>query len=145
MRQSPGARRTTRSGANGPPKRWRHAPTGRSPRTSSTPGQPCASGRTAPPISPGFPWTPTRERPPDLPPIATPPPRMLSARPACRIRGGAGPMEEYDVLVVGGGFYGCLIACHLRRRYPRVLLVEKQADLLERASYVNQARVHQGY
>jgi glycine/D-amino acid oxidase-like deaminating enzyme len=54
-------------------------------------------------------------------------------------------MEEYDVLVVGGGFYGCLIACHLRRRYPRVLLVEKQADLLERASYVNQARVHQGY
>jgi glycine/D-amino acid oxidase-like deaminating enzyme len=54
-------------------------------------------------------------------------------------------MEEYDVLVVGGGFYGCLIACHLRRRYPRVLVVEKRSDLLERASYVNQARVHQGY
>src|SRR5438128_12447990 len=53
--------------------------------------------------------------------------------------------QAYEALVVGGGFYGCMIACHLRRRLPRVLLVEKHGALLQRASAVNQARVHHGY
>lgn len=53
--------------------------------------------------------------------------------------------EEYDALVVGGGFYGCMIACHLRQRLSRVLLAEKHGELLQRASYANQARVHHGY
>jgi glycine/D-amino acid oxidase-like deaminating enzyme len=54
-------------------------------------------------------------------------------------------VSDCDVLVIGGGFYGCMIAGHLRRRFDRVVLVEKRPGLLERASYVNQARVHQGY
>ena len=50
-----------------------------------------------------------------------------------------------DTLIVGGGFYGSLIALHLAGRGERVLLVEREPDLLRRASYHNQARVHHGY
>lgn len=52
-----------------------------------------------------------------------------------------------DALVVGGGFYGCGIAIALRQRHglDRVLVVERESELLARASYVNQARVHNGY
>ncbi|MBI3465253.1 MAG: FAD-dependent oxidoreductase [Planctomycetes bacterium] len=51
----------------------------------------------------------------------------------------------YDAVVVGGGFYGCMLAVALRRDRRRVLLLEKHADIMQRASYANQARVHQGY
>ncbi len=50
-----------------------------------------------------------------------------------------------DALVIGGGFYGCCLAVHLRRRFARVLLVEREPALLRRASRVNQARLHNGY
>jgi glycine/D-amino acid oxidase-like deaminating enzyme len=51
----------------------------------------------------------------------------------------------YDALVIGGGFYGCAIALFLRQHFQSVLLVERETDLLTRASLVNQARVHNGY
>ncbi|MCC6717874.1 MAG: FAD-binding oxidoreductase [Acetobacteraceae bacterium] len=54
-------------------------------------------------------------------------------------------MAEPDALVIGGGFYGCCLAIHLRRRFGRVLLVEEADGLLTRASRVNQARLHNGY
>jgi glycine/D-amino acid oxidase-like deaminating enzyme len=50
-----------------------------------------------------------------------------------------------DALVIGGGFYGCCLAIHLRRRFRDVLLVERADKLLTRASRVNQARLHNGY
>jgi glycine/D-amino acid oxidase-like deaminating enzyme len=50
-----------------------------------------------------------------------------------------------DALVIGGGFYGCCLAIHLRRRYRDVVLVERAEQLLTRASRVNQARLHNGY
>lgn len=50
-----------------------------------------------------------------------------------------------DILVVGGGFYGCLIAAHLRARGASVALLERGPGLLGRASFANQARVHHGY
>ena len=50
-----------------------------------------------------------------------------------------------DAVVIGGGFYGACLALLLRRLYPRVLLAEKEDDLLQRASYINQARVHAGF
>lgn len=53
--------------------------------------------------------------------------------------------EHYDAVVVGGGFYGASIALYLAGRGERVVILEKGDDLLSRASYVNQARVHNGY
>ena len=53
----------------------------------------------------------------------------------------------YDAAVIGGGFYGAAIAIYLvaRRGLSSVCLVEREPDLLMRASYNNQARVHNGY
>ncbi len=49
-------------------------------------------------------------------------------------------------MVVGGGFYGCVLALLLRReRGLDVVLLERERELLRRASYANQARVHNGY
>lgn len=53
--------------------------------------------------------------------------------------------KSYDVVVVGGGFFGLSIATHCARAGRRVLLVEKEEGLMRRASYHNQARVHNGY
>jgi glycine/D-amino acid oxidase-like deaminating enzyme len=52
---------------------------------------------------------------------------------------------HYDVIVIGGGFYGCSLALFFRQHHPNILLLEKETDLLQRASLHNQARVHQGY
>lgn len=57
------------------------------------------------------------------------------------------PPEVDDALVVGGGFYGAAIAAYLvqQRQFKRVVLIEREAALLARASHTNQARVHNGY
>ncbi len=53
--------------------------------------------------------------------------------------------SEQDAVVVGGGFFGCMTALELRRHSRHVVLLEQDCDLLRRASYNNQARVHHGY
>ena len=60
---------------------------------------------------------------------------------------GAPSPLRYDGLVVGGGFFGCCIALHMRNALgmARVAVVEIGPRLLCRASYGNQARVHGGY
>lgn len=52
-----------------------------------------------------------------------------------------------DAVIVGGGFYGAAIAIYLakQRGLKRIVLVERESALLSRASYNNQARVHNGY
>lgn len=52
-----------------------------------------------------------------------------------------------DAVIVGGGFYGAAIAIYLakQRGLRRIVLVERESALLTRASYNNQARVHNGY
>jgi glycine/D-amino acid oxidase-like deaminating enzyme len=52
-----------------------------------------------------------------------------------------------DAVVIGGGFYGAAIASYLvrQRGLKRVALVEREPLLLARASFHNQARVHNGY
>ena len=49
--------------------------------------------------------------------------------------------------VIGGGFYGVVIALFLKRvkRVESVDIYEQGSSLLSRASFVNQARVHNGY
>ncbi len=51
----------------------------------------------------------------------------------------------YDIAVIGGGFFGCMIALRLREQYPNVIVLESGHRLLGKASYHNQARVHNGY
>lgn len=54
--------------------------------------------------------------------------------------------REYDVVVIGGGFYGSTLAGYTAGTLGRrTLLVERESSLLARASYANQARVHGGY
>lgn len=57
------------------------------------------------------------------------------------------PDTAYDATVVGGGFYGAAIAVYLvkQRGFKRIVLVEREPALMQRASYNNQARVHNGY
>ena len=53
----------------------------------------------------------------------------------------------YDAIVIGGGFYGAAFAIYLKtqRGFQSVALIERESGLLQRASYNNQARVHNGY
>jgi glycine/D-amino acid oxidase-like deaminating enzyme len=53
--------------------------------------------------------------------------------------------EQCDVLIVGGGFYGCCLALFLRSVAQNVVILESRDELLTRASFVNQARIHTGF
>ena len=53
--------------------------------------------------------------------------------------------SDFEVAVVGGGLYGAMIALVMAKKYRKVILIEKFDGLLTRASYNNQARVHNGY
>ena len=58
----------------------------------------------------------------------------------------ADELREPDCVVVGGGIFGCWLALELARAFQRsVALFEREPALLRRASYGNQARVHNGY
>jgi glycine/D-amino acid oxidase-like deaminating enzyme len=48
-------------------------------------------------------------------------------------------------LVIGGGFFGMYLADHFARQGYSVRLVEKGDRFMSRASYANQARIHNGY
>ena len=52
-----------------------------------------------------------------------------------------------DAVIIGGGFYGSVIAIYLAkyRGLKNIILIEQESELLSRASYNNQARVHNGY
>ena len=54
---------------------------------------------------------------------------------------------DQDAIVIGGGFYGSVIAVYLARQrgLRHIALIEREPALLRRASYNNQARVHNGY
>ena len=56
------------------------------------------------------------------------------------------PDSAFDAAIIGGGFYGCSMALYLRGSgVGRVLILERDEDIMRRASYANQARVHTGY
>lgn len=54
-------------------------------------------------------------------------------------------MKNKTSAIIGGGFYGLYIAEFLAKNGHKVVLFEKESDLMTRASYNNQARVHNGY
>lgn len=51
----------------------------------------------------------------------------------------------YDKIILGGGLYGLYAALFCGRRDQHVLVLEYDAEPFMRATYINQARVHQGY
>jgi len=53
--------------------------------------------------------------------------------------------ETCDVAIIGGGFYGLYLAEYLAKHHGKVVLLERDTQLMRRASYSNQARVHNGY
>lgn len=54
---------------------------------------------------------------------------------------------DLDAVIIGGGFYGAAIAIYLakQRGLKRILLTEREPALMQRASFNNQARVHNGF
>lgn len=52
-----------------------------------------------------------------------------------------------SAVIIGGGFYGAAIAIYLakERSFKKIVLIEREKSILTRASYNNQARVHNGY
>jgi len=54
-------------------------------------------------------------------------------------------VQQFDFVVVGGGIFGCYAALHLASRGAKVAILEKEARLFQKASLVNQARLHSGY
>lgn len=50
-----------------------------------------------------------------------------------------------QILIIGGGFFGMYLAEHFAQKGCNVRLFEKEPQFMQRASYANQARVHNGY
>ena len=49
------------------------------------------------------------------------------------------------IIIIGGGFFGLYLADYLAQKKHEVILFEKDIDFMTRASFNNQARVHNGY
>ena len=54
-------------------------------------------------------------------------------------------MKRYDKIIIGAGLYGLYSALFCAKRGQRVLVLECDPTPFRRATYINQARVHQGY
>lgn len=54
-------------------------------------------------------------------------------------------MIQYDFAIIGGGIFGVYAALYLAKKGLRVLIIEKERQLMTKASVVNQARLHSGY
>ncbi len=59
--------------------------------------------------------------------------------------GGTILAERYDKIIIGAGIYGLYAALFCGGRGQKVLVLECDPAAFSRATYVNQARVHQGY
>ena len=54
-------------------------------------------------------------------------------------------MNKYDKIIIGAGLYGLYAAEFCCRRGEHVLVLECDPTPFRRATFINQARVHQGY
>lgn len=54
-------------------------------------------------------------------------------------------MEHFDKIIIGAGLYGLYSALFCGEKGQHILVLECDASSFGRATYINQARVHQGY
>lgn len=54
-------------------------------------------------------------------------------------------MEQFDKIIIGAGLYGLYSALFCCMRGQKVIVLECDSAPFKRATYINQARVHQGY
>lgn len=54
-------------------------------------------------------------------------------------------MKKYDVIIIGAGIIGCMVARFLSRYKLDILLIEKEADICMGATASNTAIIHAGY
>ena len=54
-------------------------------------------------------------------------------------------IKEYDYIIIGAGIYGLYAAKLLSKNNNKIAIIEKDNEPFQRASYINQARVHNGY
>lgn len=52
---------------------------------------------------------------------------------------------SYDIIIIGAGLYGLYAALQCAKHGERVLVLEHDDAPFQRATYINQARVHMGY
>ena len=55
------------------------------------------------------------------------------------------PIPQYDKIIIGAGIYGLYSALFCCRLGQKVAVLECDTSAFKRATYINQARVHQGY
>ena len=54
-------------------------------------------------------------------------------------------MQKYDIIIIGAGLYGLYSALYSCKKGKNVIVLECDDAPFKRATYINQARVHQGY
>ncbi|MDR3599040.1 MAG: FAD-dependent oxidoreductase [Desulfosporosinus sp.] len=54
-------------------------------------------------------------------------------------------MKYYDRIIIGAGMYGLYAAVKLSEKGLSVLVVDAESEPFQRGSYINQARLHNGY
>lgn len=54
-------------------------------------------------------------------------------------------MKKFDKIIIGAGLYGLYSALFCAKKKEQVLVLECDPTPFRRATYINQARVHQGY
>ncbi|MDR3112882.1 MAG: FAD-dependent oxidoreductase, partial [Endomicrobium sp.] len=52
---------------------------------------------------------------------------------------------NYDVIIIGAGMYGLYAALAFLGQGKRVLVADVETEPFNRGSYINQARLHNGY
>lgn len=53
--------------------------------------------------------------------------------------------EKVDRIIIGAGIYGLYSALYCAEKGENVIIIEYDSEAMSRASYINQARVHNGY
>lgn len=70
---------------------------------------------------------------------------MIKRRYALGQKGSEKQMVQYDKIVIGAGLYGLYSALFCGKKGEHILVLECDQTPFRRATYINQARVHQGY